>query len=148
MSIHRQCDLLGVPRSSYYHKPKRKISLLDELLMQAIDRIYMAEPTYGSRSIRNELKKLGYGVGRKRVQRLMRVMDWSSRYVISWRLSNSLDESFCVACLEDALEAEGTPEIFNTDRGASSLEKPSRACSMLIKLKSVWMAGDEPWTTS
>ena len=55
MSIHRQCKLLGVPRSSYYHKPKRKVSLLDELLMQAIDRIYMEEPTYGSRRIRDEL---------------------------------------------------------------------------------------------
>ena len=74
MKIKRQCKLLGVPRSSYYHKPKRKVSLLDEMLMQAIDRIYMEEPTYGSRRIRDELKKLGYDVGRKRVRRLMQVM--------------------------------------------------------------------------
>lgn len=175
MSIKQQCDLLAVPRSSYYHKPKRKISLLDEMLMQAIDRIYMEEPTYGSRRMRDELRKLGYDVGRKRVQRLMRamgiepiypkprlsipgkghkkypyllrnleinrsnqvwctdityiplgdghvyltaVMDWSSRYVISWRLSNSMDEAFCVECLEAALEAEGSPEIFNSDQGS------------------------------
>lgn len=74
MSLNKQCKLLGVPRSSYYHKPKRKEGLLDELLMQAIDRIYMEEPTYGSRRIRDELQKLGYDVGRKRVQRLIRVM--------------------------------------------------------------------------
>ena len=49
---------------------------------------------------------------------LTAVMDWSSRYVISWRLSNSMDESFCVECLEEALEKEGNPEIFNTDQGS------------------------------
>jgi len=175
MTIKRQCELLAVPRSSYYHKPKRTVSLLDEMLMQAIDRIYMEEPTYGSRRIRDELRKLGYKVGRRRVQRLMRtmgiepiypkprlsipgkghkkypyllrnldinlsnqvwctdityiplgdghvyltaVMDWSSRYVIGWKLSNSMDEAFCVECLEEALEAEGTPEIFNSDQGS------------------------------
>ena len=45
MSINKQCKLLGVPRSSYYHKPKRKVSLEDELIMQSIDRIYLEEPT-------------------------------------------------------------------------------------------------------
>ena len=39
MSITQQCKLAGVPRSSYYHKPKRKVCLLEEMLMQAIDRI-------------------------------------------------------------------------------------------------------------
>jgi putative transposase len=47
------------------------------------------------------------------------VIDWSSRYVISWKLSNSLDTSFCIECLEEALEAEEKPEIFNTDQGLS-----------------------------
>lgn len=37
--------------------------------------------------------------------------------MISWKLSNSLDTAFCIECLEDALEAEGLPEIFNTDQG-------------------------------
>jgi putative transposase len=74
MSIQQQCKLLGVPRSSYYHKPKRRVSRVEELLMQAIDRIYMQEPSYGSRRLRDELAKLGYKVGRKRVRRLMRVM--------------------------------------------------------------------------
>ena len=49
---------------------------------------------------------------------LTAVMDWSSRYVISWRLSNSLDAAFCVECLEDALEREETPGIFNTYQGS------------------------------
>jgi len=46
------------------------------------------------------------------------VMDWASRYVISWRLSNSLDESFCVECLDEALLKEPPPQIFNTDQGS------------------------------
>ena len=44
------------------------------------------------------------------------VMDWHSRYVLSWRLSNTLDGRFCQASLEEALE-RGKPEIFNTDQG-------------------------------
>jgi putative transposase len=48
---------------------------------------------------------------------LTAVMDWHSRYVLSWRLSNSLDGSFCLEALEDALQC-GRPEIFNTDQGA------------------------------
>jgi putative transposase len=48
---------------------------------------------------------------------LVAIMDWYSRYVLSWRLSNSLDTSFCLEALEAALE-RGLPEIFNTDQGA------------------------------
>lgn len=47
---------------------------------------------------------------------LVSIMDWYSRYVISWRLSNSLETHFCLDCLEEALSL-GTPEIFNTDQG-------------------------------
>lgn len=47
---------------------------------------------------------------------LTAVIDWHSRYVLAWRLSNSLDADFCVECLKDALQY-GTPEMFNTDQG-------------------------------
>ncbi len=49
---------------------------------------------------------------------LTAVMDWYSRKVLSWRLSNSLDASFCVEALKEALERHGSPEIFNTDQGS------------------------------
>jgi putative transposase len=49
---------------------------------------------------------------------LVAIMDWYSRRVLSWRLSNTLDSSFCVDALEEALAAFGQPEIFNTDQGA------------------------------
>jgi putative transposase len=49
---------------------------------------------------------------------LVAVMDWSSRAVLSWRLSNTMDVSFCVSALEEALARFGKPEIFNTDQGS------------------------------
>lgn len=48
---------------------------------------------------------------------LTAIIDWYSRKVLAWRISNTLDSDFCVACLESALYAYGTPEIFNTDQG-------------------------------
>jgi putative transposase len=45
------------------------------------------------------------------------IMDWYSRKVLSWRVSNSLDASFCVDALEEAIYRFGVPEIFNTDQG-------------------------------
>jgi len=44
-------------------------------------------------------------------------MDWASRAVLSWRLSNTMDVSFCISALEEALARFGRPEIFNTDPG-------------------------------
>lgn len=49
---------------------------------------------------------------------LMAIIDWFSRYVLSWRLSNSLDSTFCVSALREALDGHGVPEIFNTDQGS------------------------------
>jgi putative transposase len=49
---------------------------------------------------------------------LVAVIDWYSRKVLSWRISNSMDASFCVDCLEDALRSHGKPEIFNSDQGS------------------------------
>jgi putative transposase len=48
---------------------------------------------------------------------LVTIMDWYSRYVLAWRLSNSLDADFCVEALEEALR-KGRPDVFNTDQGA------------------------------
>ncbi|WP_271610821.1 DDE-type integrase/transposase/recombinase [Bradyrhizobium sp. CCBAU 21360] len=45
-------------------------------------------------------------------------MDWASRAVLSWRLSNTMDVSFCIDALEEALARFGKPQIFNTDQGS------------------------------
>ena len=174
LSISRQCRILGVNRSSFYYTPQ-PIKSEDLKLMRLIDEQYMRTPTWGSRSMRNYLRRLGYRINRKRVQRLMRlmnleaiyprpktsrphpehkiypyllkdmiidqpnqvwaadityipisrgfmylvaVMDWHSRKVLSFRLSNTLDAGFCVEALGEALDRYGPPLIFNTDQGA------------------------------
>jgi putative transposase len=54
---------------------------------------------------------------------LVAVIDWFSRYVLSWQLSNTLDTQFCVDALEDALSGSRKPEIFNTDQGSQFTSK-------------------------
>jgi putative transposase len=49
---------------------------------------------------------------------LVAIIDWYSRKVLSWRLSNTMDAGFCVDCLEDAITNYGVPEIFNSDQGS------------------------------
>jgi putative transposase len=49
---------------------------------------------------------------------LVAIMDWASRAVLAWRLSNTMDVSFCISALEEALARFGTPDIFNTDQGS------------------------------
>ena len=49
---------------------------------------------------------------------LVAIMDWATRHVLSWRLSNTMDAGFCVEALQEALSRYGRPEIFNTDQGS------------------------------
>jgi len=172
VSVRRQCELLGLSRSSLYYEPGGETA--ENLrLMRLIDEEYTAHPFLGSRRMTAWLIRQGEPVNRKRVQRLLRVMgleaiypkprlsvggrghriypyllrdvtverpdqvwsadityvplasgfmylaatiDWYSRLVVSWRLSNTLDGSFCLDMLEEAL-SRGTPEVFNTDQG-------------------------------
>jgi putative transposase len=174
VSMRRQCELLGVNRSSLYYEPVEPDA--EELgLMRRIDELHLKHPFFGSRKIAQTLKAAGIEVNRKRVQRLMRLMglestapkpntskpapenpvcpyllknlqvsrvnqvwaadityiplargflflvaiiDLYSRRVLGWRLSNTLETSFCVEALHEALERYGCPEIFNTDQGA------------------------------
>lgn len=54
---------------------------------------------------------------------LIAIIDWYSRKVLSWRISNTMDTVFCVDCLEEALRQYGKPEIFNTDQGSQFTSK-------------------------
>ena len=73
LSIVRQCALLGVSRSSLYHRPK-ETSQQALSLMREMDRQYLETPFYGSRRMKASLDRQGMPVSRKRVQRLMRLM--------------------------------------------------------------------------
>jgi putative transposase len=168
LSVARQCERVGLPRSTWYYQPA--VETPENLaLMRRIDELYLRWPFYGSRRMAEAL-----GANRQRVQRLMRrmgleaiypkrrttrpsagqkiypyllgnlaitrpdqvwstdityvpmrqgflylvaVMDWFSRYVLSWRLSNTLDAGFCLEALEESLRL-AKPEIFNSDQGS------------------------------
>ncbi len=73
LSIQRQCELIGLPRSIYYRKGLTGQETPTNLeFMRLIDNEYTAHPFYGTRQIRNALRRNGYKINRKRVQRLMR----------------------------------------------------------------------------
>ena len=78
--------------------------LLRDLAISRPDQVWAADITYVP-------MKTGFVY-------LVAIMDWYSRRVLSWRLSNTLDSTFCVEALEEALKKFGNPEIFNTDQGA------------------------------
>jgi len=174
LSIVRQCELVGISRSSFYFQGKGERPL-NLTLMRLIDEQFLQTPFYGSRQMARWLRRQGHRVGRKRVRRLMRmmgltpvyqgpktssahpghkvypyllrdvtidrpnqvwcadityipmrrgflylvaIMDWHSRKVLAWRLSNTMEAAFCVEALQEALATYGTPAIFNTDQGS------------------------------
>ena len=74
-------------------------------------------------------------------------MDWASRHVLSWRLSNTMDSSFCVEALEAALQT-GTPGIFNTDQGSQFTSAAFTDVSRLRARGARWTAAVGAWITS
>ena len=70
---------------------------------------------------------------------LVAIIDWYSRKVLSWRISNSMDASFCVDCLEDALRRHGKPEVFNSDQGS---QFTSTAFTDVLKREGVTISMD------
>jgi putative transposase len=191
ISIERQCELVGLSRSSYYYQAKGE----DEynlLLMRLIDEQYTRRPILGVRRMTDYLRRLGHVVNHKRVARLMglsaiyprpktsisskehrkypyllrglsidrpnqvwctdvtyirlhagfvyltAIMDWYSRYVLSWRLSNTLDTGFCLEALDEALGVN-TPDIFNSDQG---VQFTSSAFTSLLESNDVRISMD------
>lgn len=171
--ITRQCELLGLNRSSYYYGPAGETPE-NLLLMRLLDEQYTRTPFYGVPRMTAWLKREGHDVNHKRIERLMgvmgihavyprkatsiksseheiypyllrdvqitrpnqvwatdityirlkggflylvAVMDWFSRYILSWSLSNTMDVEFCIEALEEALKHD-KPEIFNSDQGS------------------------------
>lgn len=172
ISIMRQCELVGLARSSYYYQGVGE-SAENLQLMRLLDEQYTRTPFYGIKKMTAWLQTQGYAVNHKRVARLMHLMgleavypkprlslpgitpqkypyllrgltidrvnqvwstdityirlqrgflylvailDWFSRYVLSWSVSITLDTSFCLEALDAAL-AVAQPEIFNSDQG-------------------------------
>ena len=99
------------PNTSKPH-PEHKVYpyLLREVDIQEPNQVWCADVTYIPM--------------RKGFLYLVAVMDWASRKVLSWRLSNTLDADFCVAALKEALAKYGRPAIFNTDQGSQFTSFP------------------------
>jgi putative transposase len=173
MSIARQCDLVGLPRSPYYDQAQGE-SAENLYVMHVLDKPYTDTPYYGVRRMTAWLRSQGHAVNHKRVARLLRtmgwetiypkprmsephpahrvypyllrgvpitrvnqvwrtditsirlqggfiylgaVMDWVSRYVLSWAVSITMDVGCCLEALDQALGV-ARPEIFTTDQGA------------------------------
>ena len=133
LPVSRQCQLLDIPRSTFYYVAD-PVSDADLEIMALIDQCHLERPFYGSHRIRGWLADQGHLVIYRPNQvwvtdityipmargfvYLVAVMDWYSRKVLSWRVSNTLDTRFCVEALEEAIETYGCPEIFNTDQGS------------------------------
>ena len=79
LSIMSQCQLLNISRSCFYYKSK-PIAAEDLELMRLIDEQYLKTPSWGSRSMRSHLRRLGYRINRKKTQRLMRLMGLEAIY--------------------------------------------------------------------
>ena len=78
---------------------------------------------------------------------LVAIMDWASRRVLAWRLSNTMDTEFCLEALTEALAQHGTPQIFNTDQAASSPAPRSRQRWGTPASGARWTAAVGVWTT-
>jgi putative transposase len=171
--LKAQAQILSLSRSSLYYNPVGP-SESEVRLKHRIDEIYTKHPVYGSRRINVMLRRDGWDVNRKRVQRCMRemgiagicpgpnlskrnmehriypyllrnvtpnrpnhvwgidityirlkhgwmylvaVIDWYSRYIVSWQLDQTLEMPFVLTATRSAL-AQGTPEIWNSDQGS------------------------------
>jgi putative transposase len=79
---------------------------------------------------------------------LVVIMDWVSRAVLAWRLSNTLGAEFCVEALEEALSRYGRPEIFNTDQGSQFTSDAFTGTLKRHGVRSAWTARATAWTTS
>ena len=87
---------------------------------------------------------------------LVVIMDWVSRAVLAWRLSNTLGADFCIEALEEALSQYGRPEIFNTDQSLPSRKRGARnspvtsspICCGITRSRSAWTDADAATTTS
>jgi len=77
---------------------------------------------------------------------LVAVMDWFSRYIVSWRLSVTMDLDFCVQALKCALR-RGRPEIFNSDQGSQFTNESSPANWRYGTSPSAWTVAGGAWTT-
>lgn len=172
-TIEEQCQLVDLPRSTFYYS-KVGVSQEDLAIMQRMDKMYLEDPTRGTRRYSSELQSIGISIGRDRARSLMQMMgiyamypkprttvidktkykypyllrglaiersnqvweidisyipmrygfmyltaiiDVYSRYIVGWDISNTMESSWVVKTLQNAIARYGKPEIINSDQG-------------------------------
>lgn len=195
LPVVRQCQLLGVARSTAYYLPA-PVSVSVLALMRRIDELHLQYPFAGARMLRDLLRREGQAIGRRHVATLMRrmgitavyrkphtsqrhpahrvypyrlrhvvitrpnhvwaadityipmqrgflylfaILDWASRRVLAWRLSNTLTTDFCIEAVREAVAQYGSPEIFNTDQGS---QFTSQEFTGLLKAQGIQISMD------
>lgn len=113
LSVVKQCELIGLAKSSYYYKPVPE-SELNLRLMRIIDELYLTSPAFGSRQMRATLNANGEHVNRKRVQRLMRIMGLEAMYPKP-RTSIADKKQYKYPCLLNGLEISRPNQVWGTD---------------------------------
>lgn len=174
VSIAKQCDLVGINRSTYYYKAQ-PVNERDLKMMAEMDKLHLEDPTRGTRRMMDELAKLDLKAGRQHVRNLMQIMrlktvycrprttvitpgdykypyllrnvvvnrvnqvwaidityvpmekgymylfvimDWYSRFIVGWSVSNTMETSWITQTLLKAINQYGIPEIINSDQGS------------------------------
>jgi putative transposase len=135
--VRRLMRLMGLaaiyqrPRTTVPH-PEHRVHpyLLRGLLIDRPNQVWCADITYIPM--------------RRGFLYLVAVMDWATRKVLAWRLSNTMDVAFCVAAVEEALARFGSPEIFNTDQG-SQFTSPQFTVMLMDATVRISMDGRGRW---
>ncbi len=132
LPVTRQAKLLQISRGSVYYI-EAPTSAADLELMREFDRLHLDYPFAGARMLRDMLRTKNYRIGRRHVATLISrcakafylfaVLDWATRRVLAWRISNTLTTDFCIEPVRDAIETYGPPEIFNTDQGSQFTDR-------------------------
>ena len=174
VSIAKQCDMVGINRSTYYYKAQ-PVNDKDLEMMAQMDKLHLEDPTRGTRRMMDELAKLDLKAGRQHVRNLMQIMrlktvycrprttvitpgdykypyllrnvvvnrvnqvwaidityvpmekgymylfvimDWYSRFIVGWSVSNTMETSWITQTLLKAINQYGIPEIINSDQGS------------------------------
>lgn len=174
LTMKRRCELLEVPRTSIYRKPKVHAVEWEEIVKSRLDFWHTQMPYLGVRRLREKLREEGIQIGRKRIRRYMQemgiyavypkpnlskrnqkhkiypyllrnlkidrpnqvwaidityirmthghmyltaIIDWSSRFIVGWELSDTLDTAPVLAAVRRAIASHGKPEIINSDQG-------------------------------
>ena len=204
LSVRRQCELLGLSRSTVYYErkePDEETILLKEEVMERIDYWHTTLPCMGTRKIAAKLRTEGYAVGRKLVRAYMQemgihavyprpnlsrrnfkesvvpyllrnkvisfpnhawsidityirmqhghmyltaIIDWSSRKIMSWKLSDTLETAPVLEAVREAVECFGVPAILNSDQGCQFTSTEYKALLRSLDIRQS-MDGKSRW---